>query len=130
MGWNWDGTQDIAPLRPGHTLVIPKPHISRVSDLPDDLAAHCGVAVSRLARAIAAGSSLVVHRSLPYHPDPRCALHLSKKRWRVSDLCSYVYSVFLRPPSSTPGQGLTLTRWPADTCCFHSAAKYGPERRL
>ncbi|KAI0769961.1 HIT-like protein [Fomes fomentarius] len=45
---------DIAPLRPGHILVIPKAHISRVSELPDDLAAQCGIAVSRLARAIAA----------------------------------------------------------------------------
>ncbi|KAI0743920.1 HIT-like protein [Daedaleopsis nitida] len=43
---------DIAPLRPGHTLVIPKTHISRVSDLPDELAAQCGLAVSKMARAI------------------------------------------------------------------------------
>ena len=46
---------DIAPLRPGHTLVIPKTHVSRVSELPDAFAAACGVAVSRLARAVSAG---------------------------------------------------------------------------
>ncbi|KAH9924687.1 HIT-like protein [Epithele typhae] len=46
---------DIAPLRPGHTLVIPKTHVSRVSELEDDFAAECGRAVSKVARAIAAG---------------------------------------------------------------------------
>ncbi|TBU29918.1 HIT-like domain-containing protein [Dichomitus squalens] len=44
---------DIAPLRPGHTLVIPKPHIPRVSELPDEFAAACGLVVSKVARAIA-----------------------------------------------------------------------------
>ncbi|KAI0356422.1 HIT-like protein [Trametes cingulata] len=41
------------PLRHGHTLVIPKVHISRVSELPDEFAAECGKAVSRVSRAIA-----------------------------------------------------------------------------
>ncbi|KAI0826866.1 HIT-like protein [Trametes gibbosa] len=45
---------DILPLRPGHALVIPKVHVPRVSELPDEFAAECGVAVSRVARAIAA----------------------------------------------------------------------------
>ncbi|KAI0657348.1 HIT-like protein [Cubamyces menziesii] len=45
---------DIMPLRHGHTLVIPKVHISRVSDLPDEFAAECGKAVSKLSRAISA----------------------------------------------------------------------------
>ncbi|KAH9854765.1 HIT-like protein [Lenzites betulinus] len=44
---------DILPLRPGHALVIPKVHIPRVSELPDEFAAECGMAVSRVARAIA-----------------------------------------------------------------------------
>ncbi|KXN88144.1 Protein hit [Leucoagaricus sp. SymC.cos] len=43
---------DILPLRPGHTLVIPKIHISRLSDLPPGLAAAVGRAVSRVARAL------------------------------------------------------------------------------
>ncbi|KAL1950174.1 hypothetical protein VTO73DRAFT_5297 [Trametes versicolor] len=41
------------PLRAGHALVIPKVHIPRVSELPDEFAAECGKAVSRVARAIA-----------------------------------------------------------------------------
>ncbi|KAJ3011003.1 hypothetical protein NUW54_g2311 [Trametes sanguinea] len=44
---------DIQPLRPGHTLVIPKIHIPRVSELPDEFAGECGKAVSRVARALA-----------------------------------------------------------------------------
>ncbi|RPD62478.1 HIT-like protein [Lentinus tigrinus ALCF2SS1-7] len=43
---------DIMPLRFGHTLVIPKTHVSRVSELPDEFAAQCGIAVSKVARAI------------------------------------------------------------------------------
>lgn len=43
---------DILPLRPGHTLVIPKIHISRLSELPPEIAAATGRTVSRVARAI------------------------------------------------------------------------------
>lgn len=46
---------DILPLRPGHTLVIPKKHISRLSDLPPELAAAVGGAVSKVARALTEG---------------------------------------------------------------------------
>ncbi|KAF9454822.1 HIT-like protein [Macrolepiota fuliginosa MF-IS2] len=43
---------DILPLRAGHTLVIPKKHISRLTDLPPELAAAVGRAVSNVARAL------------------------------------------------------------------------------
>lgn len=43
---------DILPLRPGHTLVIPKAHYPRLSDLPAELAGAVGAAVSRVARAL------------------------------------------------------------------------------
>ncbi|KAI0031899.1 HIT-like protein [Vararia minispora EC-137] len=43
---------DILPLRPGHTLVVPKTHISRVSELPADFAAALGVAVSKISSAL------------------------------------------------------------------------------
>lgn len=43
---------DIMPLRQGHTLVIPKAHYSRVSELPPEIAAAVGQAVSRVARAL------------------------------------------------------------------------------
>ncbi|KAG6333789.1 hypothetical protein ID866_5300 [Astraeus odoratus] len=43
---------DILPLRPGHTLVIPKAHVSHVSELPPDLAAVLGQAVSKVAKAL------------------------------------------------------------------------------
>lgn len=46
---------DILPLRKGHTLVIPKPHISRLSDLPPEFAAATGKVVSRVARALTEG---------------------------------------------------------------------------
>lgn len=49
---------DILPLRPGHTLVIPKNHISRLSDLTPELAAAVGRAVSRVARALTEGKLL------------------------------------------------------------------------
>lgn len=43
---------DILPLRPGHTLVIPKAHIPKLSDLPPDLASAVGEAVSKVANAL------------------------------------------------------------------------------
>ncbi|KAF8967079.1 HIT-like protein [Flammula alnicola] len=43
---------DIMPLRKGHTLVIPKAHISRLSELPPDLAGAVGEAVSKVAHAL------------------------------------------------------------------------------
>lgn len=46
---------DILPLRPGHTLVIPKAHIARLSELPPDLAGEVGKTVSKVAHALTEG---------------------------------------------------------------------------
>ncbi|KAF5382305.1 hypothetical protein D9757_008477 [Collybiopsis confluens] len=43
---------DIMPLRRGHTLVIPKVHYSRLSELPPEYAAAIGEAVSKVAHAL------------------------------------------------------------------------------
>ncbi|GAA5874023.1 hypothetical protein JCM3774_001586 [Rhodotorula dairenensis] len=43
---------DIYPIRPGHTLLIPKAHYERVPHLPDDLSAHLGRIMPRLCRAL------------------------------------------------------------------------------
>ncbi|TFK70372.1 HIT-like protein [Pluteus cervinus] len=43
---------DIMPLRKGHALVIPKEHYSRVSELPPEIAAAVGEAVSKVAGAL------------------------------------------------------------------------------
>ncbi|KAF7296462.1 HIT-like protein [Mycena chlorophos] len=43
---------DILPLRRGHTLVVPKMHCSRVSELPAPYAGAVGEAVSVVAKAI------------------------------------------------------------------------------
>ncbi|KAI0269855.1 HIT-like protein [Gloeopeniophorella convolvens] len=43
---------DILPLRPGHTLVVPKVHCSRVSELPSEYAASLGVAISKISNAL------------------------------------------------------------------------------
>ncbi|TFK20601.1 ras GEF [Coprinopsis marcescibilis] len=43
---------DILPLREGHTLVIPKYHCSRVSELPAEFAGATGEAVSKVAQAL------------------------------------------------------------------------------
>lgn len=50
-----DVSIDILPLRPGHTLVIPKIHISRLSELPPEIAVATGRTVSRVARALTEG---------------------------------------------------------------------------
>ncbi|KAK2459649.1 hypothetical protein APHAL10511_008294 [Amanita phalloides] len=43
---------DILPLRPGHMLVIPKAHYSRLSELPEEFASAAGVALSTMAKAL------------------------------------------------------------------------------
>jgi diadenosine tetraphosphate (Ap4A) HIT family hydrolase len=48
---------DILPLRKGHTLVIPKVHQSRISELPPVYAASIGEAVSKVAHALTQGMS-------------------------------------------------------------------------
>lgn len=53
-------SQDILPLRKGHTLVIPKAHYSRVSELPPEYAAAAGVAISHVANALTKGQKRVV----------------------------------------------------------------------
>jgi len=46
---------DILPLRKGHTLVVPKAHISRLSELPSELAAAIGESVTKVARSLTLG---------------------------------------------------------------------------
>ncbi len=43
---------DIAPVHPGHTLVIPKAHFANFLDLPDDLWQEMGRASRRVAEAL------------------------------------------------------------------------------
>ncbi|OJA14313.1 hypothetical protein AZE42_01571 [Rhizopogon vesiculosus] len=43
---------DILPLRHGHTLVIPKAHYSRVSELPPEYASAVGLAVTKVAHGL------------------------------------------------------------------------------
>ncbi|KAK1236255.1 hypothetical protein PQX77_000489 [Marasmius sp. AFHP31] len=40
------------PLRPGHTLIVPKVHCARVSELPPEYAAAVGEAISKVADAL------------------------------------------------------------------------------
>ncbi|KAI0086585.1 HIT-like protein [Irpex rosettiformis] len=44
---------DIQPLRRGHTLIIPKTHVSRVSELPEEFAAAVGIATTKVSNALA-----------------------------------------------------------------------------
>lgn len=43
---------DIAPLSPGHMILIPKVHVSRITELPEARAAALFALVPRLARAL------------------------------------------------------------------------------
>lgn len=47
---------DILPLRHGHTLVVPKFHCARVSELPLEYAASVGKAISRISNALTKGT--------------------------------------------------------------------------
>ena len=48
---------DIAPIQPGHTLLIPKRHFERLTDLPEDVAADLTRFLPKLARAVAAATA-------------------------------------------------------------------------
>lgn len=58
-GTHSDIYTDILPLREGHTLVIPKIHHSRVSELPTEYAAATGEAISKVAAALTKGESSI-----------------------------------------------------------------------
>lgn len=47
---------DINPVNPGHVLVVPRAHHATLADLPDDLAAHVGSLLPRVARAVLAAT--------------------------------------------------------------------------
>jgi histidine triad (HIT) family protein len=47
---------DIAPLAPGHTLVIPRERVAQLHQLSDDAAAAIGRALPRICRAVLAAS--------------------------------------------------------------------------
>ena len=47
---------DIMPLRPGHMLVIPKAHYSRLSELPEEFASAVGVTLTKVANALTQGT--------------------------------------------------------------------------
>jgi histidine triad (HIT) family protein len=46
------GFLDARPLFEGHVLVVPRPHLETLSDLPDDLVAALFSGVQRVARAV------------------------------------------------------------------------------
>lgn len=57
---------DINPVVKGHVLIIPRDHHPQVGDLPDELAAHAGSLLPRLARAVvsavdAEGSNVIIN---------------------------------------------------------------------
>jgi histidine triad (HIT) family protein len=47
---------DIAPLAPGHTLVIPKQRVAQLHELSDEYSAAIGRVLPRIARAVLAAS--------------------------------------------------------------------------
>ena len=66
----------IAPLRPGHALVVPRAEVDKWTDLEPDLAAHLMVVAQRIARAQqAAFSPARVGLIIAGLEVPHCHLH-------------------------------------------------------
>ena len=47
---------DILPIRPGHTLVVPRSHVRRLTDLSEEDAAALGKAVVKVGKAVTEGA--------------------------------------------------------------------------
>jgi len=47
---------DINPINPGHILLVPRTHHAHLGELPDEVAAHAGSLLPRLARAMVAAT--------------------------------------------------------------------------
>lgn len=45
---------DVRPLFPGHVLLVPRPHVATLDELPDELVAPLFAAARRLSRAVRA----------------------------------------------------------------------------
>jgi histidine triad (HIT) family protein len=66
----------IAPLRPGHALIVPRTEVDRWTDLEPELAAHLMVVAQRIARAQEAAFSPVrVGLIIAGLEVPHCHLH-------------------------------------------------------
>ena len=67
----------IAPIRPGHTLVVPIAEVDKWTDLEPDLASHLMVVAQRIARAQEAAFSPVrVGMIIAGLEVPHCHLHV------------------------------------------------------
>ena len=61
---------DIGPLSRGHTLIIPRGHWVTIDQLPDDVAAACGVAAKKISAAISNARRTSTRRPVV----PKCCL--------------------------------------------------------
>ena len=57
---------DHRPVRPGHSMIIPKLHVEYFCDLPDDLAAHI----------VLTGNKIAKHMMRTLEPKPLCIGHV------------------------------------------------------
>ena len=56
------------PIRRGHTLVVPKAHFMRLSDLPEAQAGALGAAVSKVCNALVKGTTQRMKRKTKLTP--------------------------------------------------------------
>ena len=78
---------DILPLRAGHTLVIPKAHIPKLSDLPPDLASAVGEAISKVANALTEGAQLLL-----FIPDMNLHFNAAMSNTGLNVVCNQEYA--------------------------------------
>ena len=122
------------PLRHGHTLVIPKLHTSRVSDLPDEFAAECGKAVSKLSRAISGGASHF-YASLGRHQGASLTPALAVNNTALNVVCNQEYAqavphvrpLYARSTHSIESMSrrCTTTSYPLQTLEMRGSSSWG-----
>ncbi|KIK57137.1 hypothetical protein GYMLUDRAFT_173032 [Collybiopsis luxurians FD-317 M1] len=96
---------DIMPLRKGHTLVVPKAHYSRLSELPPEYAAAVGEAISKVAHAL---TEALGNTALNVVCNQEYAQAVPHVHYHIIPAPSFDSSSLSSPPPPPPTQDVTV----------------------
>ncbi|KAH7336834.1 HIT-like domain-containing protein, partial [Rhizoctonia solani] len=102
---------DIQPIRRGHALVIPKPHVQRLSDLSPELAGAVGAAVSRVTGAICRGLGITALNVVSNQEYAQAVPHVHYHIVPAPDLLNTGTSGNFNESSATESSSIFMREW-------------------